>query len=72
MNTDPNNPLSVPIVSPPPVTITPPPETITLPPETITQNQTITVTTGIVFGSVVLVVAFSLTVSVIIYRKRRK
>ena len=65
MNSDPNDALSVPIVSPPTDTITPPPETIT-------QNQTITVTAGIVLGSVVLVVAFSLTISVIVYRRRRK
>ncbi|GAG88079.1 unnamed protein product, partial [marine sediment metagenome] len=49
-----------------------PPTTITLPPETTTLNQTITVTAGIALGSVVLVVASSLTISVIVYRRRRK
>jgi len=57
MNSDPNDPISVPIVSPPP--------------ETITQNQTITVTAGIVLGLVVFVVATSLTISVIVYRRRK-
>ncbi|MHA1442079.1 MAG: FG-GAP-like repeat-containing protein, partial [Candidatus Heimdallarchaeota archaeon] len=65
MNSNPNDPLSLPFVSPPP-------ETITLPPETITHNQTITITAGIILGSVVLLVAFSLTVTVIVYRRRRK
>jgi hypothetical protein len=65
LNSNPNDPLSVPI-------ITPPTETITLPPETTTQNQTITVTTGIFIGTFVFIIVTGLSVATIILRRKRK
>ncbi|NPE08987.1 MAG: hypothetical protein GNW80_11955 [Asgard group archaeon] len=72
LNTDPNDPLSVPLITPPPVTVTPPPEIITVPPETSTLNQTITVTTGIFIGTFVFIIATGLTVATLILRRKRK